>query len=190
MTDKSYSRVTDNQTFTTLDYGDRPFRVEVTDQVISVYDNYDLVRDGKKKWKKMVQKNLLTVSPYEQVFIGTDPSYGTKGDGNSILVKKSDDEYIYIGNEIYSFKTTDIIQSYDSPIGNSAVPYPYAVGTNYTYLMIEPVKILNEKLKPGDPYNHYYHDRNNKSTNTSNFEKFDMNIIQERLWHNCSHADT
>jgi hypothetical protein len=179
--------MTGKQTFTTLDYGDKPFRVEVTDEVVSVYDNYDLIRNGKKKWEKLVQKNLLTISSYEQIFIGTDSNYGPKGDGNSMLVKKSDNEYIYIGNQIYSFETTDEIQSYHSTIGNSSVPYPYAIGTDNTYLMIESVKISNEKLKSRDPYNYYYDVK--KHVNNNDFKKFNTNIIQKRLWHDCSHAD-
>lgn len=36
--------------------------------------------------------------------------------------------YIYVGPTIYSFSTAFPIRMYFSPVGNSAVPYPYAIG--------------------------------------------------------------
>jgi hypothetical protein len=66
---------------------------------------------------------------------------------------------MYIGDAVKTFEPIkdDLILDYQSPIGNSDVPYPYAVGEKYTYLMIENVYIDNAALnKKEDPYKQYY----------------------------------
>lgn len=51
--------------------------------------------------------------------------------------------------------------SYHSPVGNSNVPYPYAVGENKTFLMLEKVGINNEHTPVTcDPYKIYYNAKN------------------------------
>ena len=40
----------------------------------------------------------------------------------------------------------DMIKSYISPVGNSDVPYPYIIGKNYTYLILENKIIPNNIL--------------------------------------------
>jgi hypothetical protein len=58
--------------------------------------------------------------------------------GNSILLKlKVKNKYVYIGDEIYEFKTKDEIIEYYSPIGNNDVPYPVAFGKENIYFMPE-----------------------------------------------------
>lgn len=58
--------------------------------------------------------------------------------GNSILLGLSNNEFIYIGSEIFYFKLfpEDNIINYYSDIGNNDVPYPYLVGKKYIYFMI------------------------------------------------------
>ena len=121
---------------------------------------------------------MKTISNYEDIFIGDD-AYCYSGKkrymkkepfalGNSILIKLSKHKYISIGWKVEEFKTEDEIVKYVSPIGNSDVPYPYAIGTKYTYLMIENIYIENEFLKiygNEDPYDVYYgflHDKKKK----------------------------
>ena len=85
--------------------------------------------------------------------------------GNSILIKERKGKYIYIGERIASFQLQDDdIVEYLSPIGNNDVPYPYAKGIKYTYLMIEKIKIPNEKLHNSDPYRQYYDYQDNPTT--------------------------
>lgn len=182
--------MTNTVIYKTLDYGDRPFKVKVTDKKITVYDNYDSIKNG-KKWEPMIKKKLLTIPLYKKVFIGSDVSGNDFGKGNSILVNTETNKYTFIGDQIYSFRITDKIVSYHSNIGNSGVPYPYAVGTDYTYLTRGSVKILNKNLEPGDPYHHYYNiNKSKKAVDLRKFfEKFDTDTIQERLYHICSHSD-
>jgi len=77
--------------------------------------------------------------------------------GNSILVNIKDNIYVYIGPEVYEFKTEDEIVKYFSPIGPNDVPYPYAVGTQYTYFMLEKQYVKNNVItEPKDPYRNLY----------------------------------
>jgi hypothetical protein len=64
---------------------------------------------------------------------------------------------------MFSFTTEYPIISYNSPIGNNDIPYPYAIDSekNY-YLLIEGVMLKNSKeletfvINNNDPYEYYY----------------------------------
>ena len=108
-------------------------------------------------------KKLLEIS-YKKIFVGDNTleqeGYAPKGEGkgNSILLQLTKNKYMFIGWKIETFKVPDgdEILNYYSPIGNNDVPYPYAVGKKYTYLMIENVYLPNEVLEMHDVYAHYY----------------------------------
>jgi hypothetical protein len=55
---------------------------------------------------------------------------------------------MYIGTSIKTFvpQPRDTIVAFVSPMGNSAVPYPYAIGITHTYLLEENVCIDNATL--------------------------------------------
>lgn len=139
--------------YETLDNGGRPFRVVVSGKNVTAYKNFGN------------QKKLFELHNADKVFIGSDPpgfyynqTNKNQDHGNSILVKKGS-KYIYIGESIKEFQTADTIKKYVSPIGNSAVPYPFAIGKNYTYLMAENKAIPTELLslsKKRDPYEILY----------------------------------
>ena len=92
--------------------------------------------------------------------------------GNSVLLHTSDradgthGPLVYIGTSIKSFvpRPNDTIVAFVSPMGNSAVPYPYAIGRTHTYLLEEDVCIDNATLvrvmasapRPLDPYEVLY----------------------------------
>jgi hypothetical protein len=121
---------------------------------------------GDMKTGSYVKDKKIFESPYTTIFIGdNDLSYQDaefpKGvnSGNSILVNISDSKYIHIGIEIYSFETREkeTIRQYYSPIGNNDVPYPYAVGDNYTYFLLDYTTVPNEVLDLSkDGYTQYY----------------------------------
>ena len=88
--------------------------------------------------------------------------YGKEFDGNSILVNTKNNEYIYIGSEIFRFISYGEIKDYKSPVGNNDVPYPYCIDKdNNYYLMIEDV-VINKDIHnfKGDPYDYYYNLKN------------------------------
>jgi recombinational DNA repair protein RecT len=73
----------------------------------------------------------------------------------------SKNRYVYIGAEIYEFKTAsgDEIVKYVSNVGNSNVPYPYAIGKKYIYIMLDKVFVDKSKFTKedmGDVYRVYY----------------------------------
>lgn len=190
----------------------RPFIVYLNNNSIQIYKipnnmffaltNYSL-HMNKNKW--MYIEHVLTISKPLQYWIGKSPkndrtnysnSFGKEFDGNTILVQKDKETYIYIGEEILSFKlkiknnNKNKIIYYVSHIGNNDVPYPYAIDSlgNY-YLMVEK-KIIhitkNTTLQKSaydsmdkkiDPYNVYYFKENTgyKIENISH-----LHVIQKR----------
>ena len=106
-----------------------------------------------------------------KIFIGKSPKtpatefsggYGSGFDGNSILLElgKENNKYCYqfIGENMTTFITDNRIVKYVSLVGNSDVPYPYAVDDKNNYFLITSRAYihLDGKVKPDDPYNIYY----------------------------------
>lgn len=155
------------------DNGTVPFRVKVEKNKITIFSaEYD------KKTKQTTYDEIAyEILNYKKIYIGTDPNI-PDSKGNSILVHLNKNNYVYIGWFVYSFKTpaNDVIIHYVSKIGNSDVPYPYAIGTINTYLMIESVRIKNDKLLSMDPYDQYYNHSKNM-VNANNFVEFKKKII-------------
>ena len=131
------------KTYKILDNGGTPYVVEITPTTVCIEDN---------KGKEIYE------TPYKKVFLGegrlTDAIYRK---GSSILACIKENHYVYIGSEIYSFRTTEPIVAYESPVGSSSVPYPYAVGEEYTYFMLDKEKVPNLLLDPKkDAYGQFY----------------------------------
>ena len=137
------------------DNGSIPYIVHDDGKKIQIFKT-DIKNDNDLPMKKYLDIK------YKKIFVGKDSN--NKNTGNSLLLQISKNKYIYIGSSIYMFQIDDTIISYKSPIGNSDVPYPYAIGTKYTYLMIEKVYIDNKVLEgsfpkyidTNDPYAKYY----------------------------------
>lgn len=135
--------------------GSVPFVVTVTDDSIEIYrvshdenDTGELEETG----RELIEE----ITDYKELYIGKDPSNGAN-DGNSILIQIKPKTYMFIGETIYTFTPFDPIEYFDSPVGNSDVPYPYAVGTENTYLLTEQVYVPNSAVAEGtDPYQVFY----------------------------------
>jgi hypothetical protein len=126
------------KSYKTLHDGDEPFTVEIGKK-ISVYNN---IFENEKYFKGTP---VFINKSYKKIFNGR----------TSFLIDLGN-KYMYIGKCIYEFEPEDITL-YRSPTKNSFVPYPYAKGKTYTYLMIENVYILNELLDfKQDIYLQYY----------------------------------
>lgn len=165
---------------TAVDNGGSPFKVRLSNLSkpgrADVYVQRDPTGDDENPYTYLLWKSF----DYEQVFVGLDPDeHRKKGGfwgkvwwhgGNSLLLQlrqqttigAGNPVYVFIGWKIYSFVPPDKILKYVSPMGNSAVPYPYAVGQTNTYLMIADTYIPNSLLKAfdhppeHDPYTVYY----------------------------------
>ena len=112
------------------------------------------------------QYDDVAVKPtkYTRVFIGRSPvnkmtkfsgGHGPKFDGNSMLFELGETSYMFVGECVRTFTTRSPITTFVSPVGNSDVPYPYAIDAEGTvYLLIENVKLT--AVPDSDPYDFYY----------------------------------
>ena len=176
-----FSYVKGTKYYKTLDNGSRPFLVKVKGNHLTVKkidDDYHFMTPPKNS--DYNKAGIIFESDFQKIFIGSDENC----EGNSILIKVGEKEYVHIGVCIFSFKTYGDIISYKSPVGNSAVPYPYARDSKYIYLMIEPtmdsskmIKILNRNYSNSvifEPYDIYYQ-------NESIDEEISRNVIVKRI---------
>jgi glutaredoxin-related protein len=171
-----------HDTYYIHDNGGRPFKVVVKYNQAKIYrqnynvlddNDYDDNRDQVASWETFP----ILIFEFREVFIGKSPAIkmtkfsggiGEEFDGNSILLYLGDNLYVCVGGmEIFSFRSLSKITEFVSPVGNSDVPYPYAIDDhgNY-YLLIEDVVIKNNPsithqmndytLNDDDPYSYYY----------------------------------
>jgi len=151
----------------TLDNGGIPFCVFYKKNDIIVFKmNEEYVIENWKMDPCFYTVRIAQFSPKE-VILGKSiknkmtefsGNYGAWATGNSILLWIKENEYVYIGESIFKFKSLAKIVKYFSPIGNSSVPYPYAVDEEERYyLLIENlmIKHIPRGFKK-DPYDYYY----------------------------------
>jgi hypothetical protein len=206
-----------SKTVYVIDNGGTSFHVDLTSlrgpgtahiYINNIGDNYDVYDEPGFNTHDRKHFDLWKSYKYEKAFVGLDPEEKPKakkqpnlvqrllGDGkvwwhggNSVLLKVRGSTHIYIGSEIFSFNAVnDDIVEYWSPMGNSAVPYPYAVGKENTYLMLERCSIKNSDLNPDlfhDPYDQYYgHNivkQNTKSKPPPSTKLVSLKTLQSRL---------
>ncbi len=129
-------------------------------------------------------KKVAHFSPKE-IILGKSPKnkmtefsggHGAWATGNTILLWIKDDQYVYIGERIFRFKSLSKIVKYLSPVGNSSVPYPYAIDDEGRYyLIIENTVIKNiPRGFKRDPYDYFYD--NNKHYNPEPGKYYDLMI--------------
>lgn len=169
--------------YLTLDNGGSPFAVYHGSKVhiykidSEKYYVHDKDWDDEKTRHRLFTKHVVSYDPVK-VFIGTCPNYGHPG--NSILLQLSDKKYVYIGEKIKTFTTVNKIVEYSSEIGNSSVPYPYAVDVRGRhYLIIEDVIVNKLPQCNKDPYQYYYEHILITKTNIDNIEN--VMIIHDRI---------
>jgi hypothetical protein len=182
---KSGSDTKPRNTFTILDNGGEPFVVDIYSNYLEVYlQILDEEKSNRRNKEVYIRGKKILSTPFVKLFVGNNyfrlERYGSKK-GNSILVQVKGDEYIYIGSEIYQFQARDgdQILVYASPVGNSAVPYPYAIGENYVYYMLYkstlPIELLHDPtLGYEEMYQRFY-----KPDQTT---KFKFKMIQGRVF--------
>lgn len=157
---------TKGKTYKIHDNGGRPFFVTVQGNNITIEKNMDKYdyKDGKFTTIEHPAKVILEMK-VDEIFVGKkSPTGGYDGlkpsqaEGNSLLLKKGN-KYIYVGSEIYEFTPIpgDSIDAYYSDIGNSDVPYPYAVGKTHIYIMLDKVAVDKSFFDMKKPiYEQYY----------------------------------
>lgn len=127
------------RSYVTLDNGGQAFFVKIQGKDVIV--------------SRKSGKTVHSIKNAKKIFIGKS---GTRSDtGNSILVNTTGDNYEYIGEAVKRFRLIDgnPIKTYLSPVGNSAVPYPFGLSSTYAYLMVENKVVPQRYLKTEkDPY--------------------------------------
>lgn len=184
------------KTYNIIDNGSDSFVADVSSSKVEVFRQkfiYD--KESDKEFYERDKKVIDT--PYKKIFIGDNDLPSLKKEkavapkgmypGNSILICVGVGKYIFIGYEIYSFETIDKeeIKEYYSPVGNSVVPYPYAIGKNYTYFMLDKVYVPNELLDlKEDAYPQFYgftiKDEELKNKIEISAKKFKTKLIHKR----------
>lgn len=196
--------------FYILDNRNKPFIVNILIDEIQIYAlNYNKLKNAHKLDNIMNETNhdlydlFMNIKEYEKVFIGKSQlndmteysgAYGSKYNGNSILIKLSSSSrlhnYMAIGYKIYTFSTSEEIIQYHSPVGNNLVPYPYAISNNYVYLLIDEVYIENKYIDTGkskkvnkntNVYDQYYEMKKMKNKTNNHFKKIKTRTIHNRI---------
>ena len=159
--ERSGANVTDatpSGAYLTHDNGARPFKVEVewSDDRASVLV-FKMLQEDCFKYEEV---ECVSFSA-EDVFVGQCPVSGSVYEGNSMLLHLEGLEYVFIGFMVFSFTAKSTITKFVSPVGNSDVPYPWAIDEEgYRYLFIEDVILANKLFgeEDTDPYDVYYKD--------------------------------
>jgi hypothetical protein len=146
----SGTRKSKGKTYAIHDNGGRPFFVTVKGKTIRVEKNMDTYEQVNGKFVDVSKpRKQLFEKTVDELFIGKkSPTGGYDGlkpseaEGNTLLLKQGSN-YTYIGSEIYEFSPMkgDSILAYFSDIGNSDVPYPYAVGKTHVYILLDKVAV-------------------------------------------------
>lgn len=179
------------KTYTMLDNGSDPFVADVSSSRVEIY-RQTFKEEGDVE--SYIRDKKIVDTPYKKIFIGDNDLKLKDGEapkgmypGNSILIQTGNGKYIYSGHEVYSLETRDgeEIKAYYSPVGNSAVPYPYAVGENFTYFMLDKEIVPNELLDLkkdayGQFYGHTIKDEDQKKKIESSKKKFKTKMIHKR----------
>lgn len=160
-----------NPTYKIHDNGGRPF--------IVIHMKNNTVCILKPKYEDDDVLNIcgyIPVANYEnvlRVLPGKDEN--PKYVGNSVLIHITGDEYVYVGDRIYSFTTNgDEIIEYYSLIGNNDVPYPVALSEHNAYFMLDVVCIARTEFPEDtdwmDAYLYFYgHFNNYRTTKFPNY---------------------
>uniref|UniRef100_A0A6C0CBE7 Uncharacterized protein n=1 Tax=viral metagenome TaxID=1070528 RepID=A0A6C0CBE7_9ZZZZ len=121
----------EKETYFIHNNGFRPFEVIVTAKnIIILACDAALDEDDENSYSFFIS----AIDEFEGYWYGYDSS-PNRGHNNTLLIKISDHDYMHIGPVIFTFKTTDKIIDYISPLGNSDVAYPVAYGKSNIYFM-------------------------------------------------------
>ncbi len=166
------------------DNGGRPFIVYFSKTMVYVYRvPKDTEDDIEGELEQTDYTELVFKKRFSKKFIGDDKNYPPSfAKGNSILVKTGVNTYVFIGHEIYSFRTTDSIVKYYSLIGNSDVPYPVALGKDSVFFMLDKEYISRDDVDPTfsnwiDAYSDIYYTDEFKTKAMKS-----VKAIKKRLW--------
>lgn len=125
------------------DNGGRPFKVVVDKNGIRIlkligFEDDEYIYDEKKAIRKLEK--------FLGYWSGFDSSPNEMHE-NSILIQVTKHNYIFVGENIYSFVINDQVRDYISYMGSSNVPYPIAYTDDYVIFLTDSKKISKKDLK-------------------------------------------
>ena len=151
-----------------LDNGGYPYSVDIKEKKVDIYYNNHYEDTEALDAEPSPPFVILELKPKE-IFIGKSfktkitefsEGYGIKEDGNTCLFGMGKNKYIFINRHVCEFKALAKIIYFTSPIGNSGVPYPYAIDEkgNYYFFMLENrIDITgNEAADYEEPLDYYF----------------------------------
>lgn len=151
------------------DNGGRPFQVRVDAGAQRFWVLKQAL--GNDDDEARYEETVVLPTEYARAFVGKSPKcpmtrfsggHGRRFDGNSMLFELGPLRYMHIGESVRTFEARAPITEFVSPVGNSDVPYPYAVDTEGTaYLITEDIALVGytRAALGTDPYEVYYRER-------------------------------
>lgn len=161
--------------FETRYNGGRPYQVE-----FHMSHNHVLVHG----------QDVTLKLPFLDIYVGiTNCEYMLEHGGSCMLLRISTTHYAFIGHEIWVFEPKKPIHIFVAEMGNSGVPYPYAIDElNNYYLFAEEVVLLSLEQDEKNPYNYYYRLweannfqewKNNKDVECLKYENINLKPIDD-----------
>lgn len=115
--------------------GEKPFKVIINNKKIDIFNN-------------RTDKKIISLQNFNKVFLGKDGF-----PGHSMLIKINKKKYIFVGSDIYYFKTDEEINNFTSNLFVSDIAYAYSITDKNAYLFLEKVYFEKDYL---NPYRIYY----------------------------------
>ena len=89
---------------------------------------------------------LTTIPQFEKMWVGTDAYTCGKTVNNSMLVKLRSGVYMYLGQEVVTFRPTDEISDYVAIEGAGRTPFSVAFGSDHLYFLTEHAYVTYEEV--------------------------------------------
>ena len=140
----SKGKMTKGKKYLIHDNGGRPFLVNINGKDVSIFKLPKGFNEDENTSKSDYTELVKEYKGVKKVFIGKSvkpkddtayyAAYGKEFDGNTILIEIKDKRYCLVAEKIVEFSTKDSIEKFESPVGNSDVPYPLAYGSQNVYV--------------------------------------------------------
>ena len=155
--------------YTQYDY-ERNFRVEVDDEKVRVYLHAWEALDKSMAFR--AYQPIINLKSHICIYVGideNDPDDSLRF-SNTLIIRATENKYIFVGEVIYAFELDDTITYYTSPMikGQS---FPYLLTDTHCYLLLDNVRI--PKIYEGNPYEWYYNGNEDKG------EEFDCRLLHD-----------
>ena len=149
-------------TYLVHDNGGRPFKISVQRQPGDPKAQVQVFKAIYDEEMPRYEREPCISFSAERVFVGQSPKHAkhrARFDGNSLLLHLEGLKYVFVGENVFAFTAKSPITKYVSPVGNSDVPYPWAMDEQgFRYLMISSVIVTGKLFENSDtdPYDLFF----------------------------------